>query len=313
MDKKVSIVIPVYRAENTIERCVRSVLNGTYPNIELLLVEDCGADRSAEICGQLAREDTRIRVFTNAHNSGVSYTRNVGLAHATGEYLMFLDSDDWAEPDFVRSMVEAMAPGVLPVCGYYNHDEVQNGRMDIYKWDAASGETKLKLAVEELHKLNLLQQIWNKIFDLSALRSQGIQFDESISLGEDTRFVLDYLQKCGLERVASIAVPLYHYMRDQGNGLMCRVGYEGIEELLKNLTRLYEIMGLPPEDAKLRVDREREQQTEVFAYLIMHNAGMPLREKKRLIHNIEGADGRRLYARQQKIWLKERIWNLLHK
>ncbi len=313
MDKKVSIVIPVYRAEGTIERCARSALQGTYENIELLLIEDCGGDRSLEICNRLAQEDPRVRVFANQRNCGVSHTRNVGLANAVGEYLMFMDSDDWVEPDFVRTMVEAMSPGVLPICGYYNHDEFKNGRTDIYNWAVGSDKIALKLAIEELHNKNLLQQIWNKIFDLPVLRSQSIQFDESINLGEDTRFVLDYLQKCCIEQTVSIDIPLYHYMRDQSTGLMYRVGYESIEELLKNQTTLYRIMGLSPDEAKQRVDRERQRQTEVFVYLIMHNAGMPLWEKRRLIRNVDNAQGDKLFIRQLIIWIKERMRNLLRK
>lgn len=310
MDKLVSIVIPVYRAEETIERCVRSLLNGTYENIEILLIEDCGGDRSLELCRQLSREDSRVKVYANPQNAGVSHTRNVGLAHASGEYLMFVDSDDWVEPDFVRTMTASAAPGVMPVCGYFNQDELHNGRMDICIWNPENVDIPLETAVELLYQKNLLQQIWNKLFILPALREQKILFDESISLGEDTRFVLAYLQACNIHQIQSVGQPLYHYMRDQSSGLMYRVGYEGINELLKNLTTLYTIAGLSPEEAAHRVSRERQHHAEIFAYLIMHNAGMPLREKRRLILQIDKSQGRRLYVQQLVLWMKERIRSL---
>src|SRR5699024_5992085 len=95
-----------------------------------------------------------------------------------------------------------------------------------------------------------------------------IFFDESISIGEDLRFILEYIRKCHITEIYLINHPLYHYMRDQKGALMYRVGYEGVEEVLKNLRELYRILGKTEEEIEQILIEERQRQLEVYAYLI---------------------------------------------
>ena len=106
MQPTVSIIVPVYNAEKTLERCVDSILNQTYQDFELLLVDDGSPDGSGALCDAYARQDSRVRVF-HQENAGVSAARNLALDHAAGEYLQFLDSDDWITPDATSSLVRA--------------------------------------------------------------------------------------------------------------------------------------------------------------------------------------------------------------
>lgn len=102
----VSIIIPVYNAEKTVDRCINSILNQTYKDFELLLLNDGSTDASGMICDSYAKKDTRIRVI-HKENSGVSDTRNQGIAMAKGEYIQFLDSDDWVTPEATGVFVRA--------------------------------------------------------------------------------------------------------------------------------------------------------------------------------------------------------------
>ena len=106
MEPNVSIIVPVYNAENTIQRCVDSILDQQYTDFELLLVDDGSQDGSGAICDAYAAQDARVRVF-HQKNAGVSAARNHALDHAQGVYLQFLDSDDWITPDATRSLVRA--------------------------------------------------------------------------------------------------------------------------------------------------------------------------------------------------------------
>ena len=106
MTPTVSIIVPVYNAVNTIGRCIESILNQEYSDFELLLVNDGSADGSGAICDAYADRDSRVRVFHQV-NSGVSASRNLALDHAKGDYLQFLDSDDWITPDATSSLVRA--------------------------------------------------------------------------------------------------------------------------------------------------------------------------------------------------------------
>ena len=131
---KVSIIVPVYKAEKYLNRCVDSILAQTFTDFELLLIDDGSPDRSGEICDEYAKKDSRIRVF-HKKNGGVSSARNLGLDNVLGEYVTFVDSDDWVEPDFVETMIQTYEkfPWTIPVCGYVNHDEVKNGRTNWQK------------------------------------------------------------------------------------------------------------------------------------------------------------------------------------
>ena len=100
-----SVIVPVYNVEAYVERCVRSLLEQDFPDFELLLVDDGSRDRSGALCDALAECDGRIRVF-HKENGGVSFARNVGLDAARGEWVAFVDSDDWVKPGYLSALVD---------------------------------------------------------------------------------------------------------------------------------------------------------------------------------------------------------------
>lgn len=309
-----SVIVPVYKASKTLERCVDSLVVSGGDDIEVILVEDCSPDDSRQVCQALAKKYPNVIYHRNEQNRGVSYTRNQGLELAQGKYLLFTDSDDWVDPDYVptfRQVIEAGDP--FAICGYVNHDEKNTGRTDIFGWNEKEEFTRVPLRprLQSIYDGRLLQQLWNKVFVTELVRSYGVRFDESISIGEDTRFILDYIQRTGVDQVCLIDRPLYHYMRDQEGSLMFRVGYESVEEPLKNLRKLYEIQGIP--DLEQRLAQDREKTVNNYAYLIMHNAGMPLAEKKRLVLALDPQAGKSLYRANRTLYIKEQLSRLLRR
>ena len=101
----ISVIVPVYNRKETLERCVQSLRGQTYPDLEIILVDDGSTDGSGALCNALAREDVRIRVI-HKENGGVSSARNAGIEAAKGEYLMFTDSDDYAEAQMAEKLLE---------------------------------------------------------------------------------------------------------------------------------------------------------------------------------------------------------------
>ena len=101
---KLSIIVPVYKAEKHLSRCVNSILNQTFNDLELILVDDGSPDKCPELCDQFAQQDARVRVI-HKENGGVSTARNAGLAAVCGMYIAFVDSDDWLEPDMYEKMM----------------------------------------------------------------------------------------------------------------------------------------------------------------------------------------------------------------
>lgn len=308
---KFSVVIPVYNAAHTIRRCVESIVSNTFKDVEVILIEDGSADDSWKVCSELAEEFPNVIALHNEKNSGVSYTRNRGLECANGQYTMFVDSDDWVAPNYYETFAGVLEQynSQFAICGYVNHDEKQNGRIDEFKWEGFVGEKVVDLpsVLKELYDDCLLQQLWNKVFITSVIKENNIRFDESISIGEDFRFILEYLKASGIETVVLINYALYHYMRDQDGSLMYRVGYESVEEPLKNLKKLYELMGLDRNEIETRVQEARQKQIQLYAYLIMHNAGMSRKEKKRLILALDSNRRQELYKRNRNVYIKERV------
>lgn len=309
-----SVIVPVYNAEQTLVRCVESILVSGGDRVEVILVEDCSKDQSWSVCQTLAERHDNVVALQNETNRGVSYTRNRGLEAATGECILFVDSDDWVAPEYVSAFDKTLNSGAeFATCGFVNHDEVVAGRTDVYGWSDFVGtcEVALRPKLEELHKANLLQQLWNKAFSLRIIAKYRIRFDESISIGEDTRFVLEYIRCADVQTVVLINQPLYHYMRDQAGSLMYRVGYESIEEPLKNLRAMYTLMGKLEEEVNGIIDRERVRIKENYAYLIMHNMGMPLKERRRLILALDAKEGKRLFWKNWILYWKEKISTML--
>ena len=305
-----SVVIPVYNAASTIERCVKSLVQSGGDDLQIVLVEDCSKDNSLDVCEKLACEYSSVLCLHNEINRGVSYTRNRGLEAAEGKYILFTDSDDWVDVEYVNAFREVVSNGTeFAVCGYVNHDEKQNGRTDIFAWNGFENTKTipLKSEIEKLYQDCLIQQLWNKVFVASYIKENNVRFDESISIGEDTRFILDYIKSSGIDSITLINRPLYHYMRDNGGSLMYRVGYESVEEPLINLSKLYDIIGLSERESKTRLQSDRQKLISNYAYLIMHNMGMKNKEKKRLILALDPEQGRELYKRNRLTYLKERL------
>lgn len=308
---KISVVVPVYNAESIVERCVDSIISNNYDNLEVILVEDCSKDNSLEKCKELSEKYDCVRYVHNVVNMGVSYTRNRGIYEATGDYTMFVDSDDWIDKDYINSFIDVLNdnPMALTICGYVNHDEKYNGRIDNVIWSNTKKNVsaKLKPELKTIYDRTLLQQLWNKAFVTKIIQDNKLKFDESISIGEDLRFILEYIKVSEIQDVVFINKPLYHYMRDQDGSLMYKVGLESVEESLKNLRSLYELIGYSKNKIKESIDSDRKKQVNLYAYLIMHNAGMKMKEKKRLIFSLDSQNGKILYKNNRNIYYKEKI------
>ena len=161
---KISVIIPVYKVENYLERCVRSVCNQTYPELEILLIDDGSPDRSGEICDVLAGQDARIRVIHKS-NGGLSDARNAGIDASTGDWLAFVDSDDWLDPRMLEILkIQAEKYGAeIAECSYSNlYKEM------VKEETSCSGNVIVATPVEaiegNLDWKNFKPVAWNKLY-----------------------------------------------------------------------------------------------------------------------------------------------------
>ncbi len=305
----VSIIIPAYRAADTVERCVRSIVEGSYRNIEIILIEDHSGDSTYDVCLELQSKYPQVVCLHNEKNSGVSATRNKGLAAAKGKYLMFADSDDFVDPDFVYLMIDGMRDGVMPVCGYVNHDEAKNGRTDIFCRNE-SRTVKIAEGLDELYRGRLLQMIWNKVFLADVVRENGITFDTSLNCGEDFRFLLEYLKCAGIGEFLFLPRALYHYSRDNADSLATKFTEVAIDEPLRNMRKMYELMGKDSDEIERLTQEERDRQLTHYAYSYMHNEDLSAKEKKQKITALPLADGKKTYRDMRILYIKEKIMKL---
>ena len=202
----VSVIMPVYNAEKTVERAIRSVQSQTCPDWELLAVDDGSADGSGAVCDRCAQEDARIRVF-HTPNGGVSHARNTAMQAARGEWIAFLDSDDSYDPAFLQTMLASAADVDMVICMYQILPKGEKVAADACIIQKAEFESKQALAVFLQNKAEFLTfYVWNKL-----IRRTVIQYDfqSKFSYGEDTLFVLENLPF--IRRVRVVPDCLYHY------------------------------------------------------------------------------------------------------
>lgn len=209
MDKPlITIIIPVYKVENYLKRCLNSVIRQDYSNLEILLIDDGSPDKSGEICDLFAQKDSRI-VVVHKKNGGVSSARNKGIEIAKGEYICFLDADDYLRSNYVSSMFEAIESkkSDLVVATSYNrmftkcvHEYVDE--KNIIFDDFQNNTTDIFL---DYH----LNSPWCKFFKRNIIRNNDIFFLEKIGWGEDRCFVFDYLKYC--KKISFINKEIYVY------------------------------------------------------------------------------------------------------
>ena len=189
----VSVIIPAYNAADVLERCVRSVLAQTYACFEVLLVDDGSRDGTPELADALAREDGRVRVV-HKENGGVSSARNAGLAGARGEWLTFVDADDYLEPDFLAGLLRG-TPCDLVVSGYHTVGAHEIPEVCYEAVEARSPEAVRPLLEAHLTEMTFLCP-WGKLLRTALVREADLRFDTAMRIGEDVVFVWTYLSRC---------------------------------------------------------------------------------------------------------------------
>lgn len=206
----VSVIVPVYKSEKTLERCVQSLLDQSFEDMEILLVVDGPPDNSGILADELAKKDARIRVL-NQKNRGVSAARNYGLSEAKGEYIRFVDSDDYIPKESMEVLMDAMEKEDtdLVLAGYRHHVFERTIHKDI----PVHGSFNLTEEEEQVYRLyyeGFLNMPWNKLYKKELITEN---FDTNWNLGEDLLFNLAYLKNC--KRYSAIPQHVYHYVQNE--------------------------------------------------------------------------------------------------
>ncbi len=212
----VSIIAPVYGVQKYLENCVSSVLNQTYPHFELLLVDDCSPDDCPAICDRLAATDDRIRVIHKPQNEGLGFARNTGLAAITGDYVLFIDSDDYIESTLLEKALAAFEESTeFVVFGFHRVHEDASGAVTGTETLAPQtmSATSARQTADVFAMLNrerVFPFAWNKLYKRSFLEQCGTRFEKT-KLIEDFLFNIDLFGKASF--INTIPDALYNYRK----------------------------------------------------------------------------------------------------
>ena len=224
---KISIVVPVYNTEKYLEQCIKSLINQTFNDIEIILVDDGSPDNCPAICDRYAEEDERIKVI-HKQNAGVSEARNSGIEASQGDFLMFVDSDDWMEPDGCEILYnEYLRTGADTVIGdvFTAADNKQKKRIHVFKESYISNDKFFfreyqraclgygynpRPYLSQKYNVTGIGSPWNKLYSRSIIKENQLGFDPYVKgIYDDNLFVLHYL--CHVKKIAYIAKPVYDY------------------------------------------------------------------------------------------------------
>lgn len=231
---KISVVVPVYKVEQYIYKCVDSILNQTFSDIEVILVDDGSPDRCGEICDKYAEKDTRIQVV-HKENGGLSDARNAGMQYAAGEYIIFIDSDDYIDTDMFEYMYNNLvqAGADMATCGIYEVYSDRVEQQDETGDFVCSGEEAFRCI---LRGHTIRGEIWNKLIRRSCI--EGLQFPKG-KLYEDIYFTVDMMQR--IKQVAVGTKPKYYYLHRE-DSITGKPYRPQVYDIIEGYTKNYKVV-----------------------------------------------------------------------
>lgn len=220
----VSIIMPVYNSEKYLKEAIQSVIDQTYSKIELIIINDGSIDNSKTIIEEYCKNDARI-ILKNIQNSGVSSARNLGLSIAKGDFILFVDSDDIINKNFVKDMLEVSNDYDLVICGYSKKFIKHSDDIILHSKINNNEELLINIASNNL----IGGFVWNKMFKAKIIKQNNIKFRKNIYVCEDMIFVFEYLSK--IKSFIYIPKPLYLYRMRKSSATMQKNYDKSITEL----------------------------------------------------------------------------------
>ena len=236
----ISIIVPIYMIDRYLGICIESIINQTYKNIEIILVDDGSKDRCPEICDLYAKKDCRIKVI-HKPNGGLVSARKAGLRESNGEYISYVDGDDWIGNGFIENLYTvAVTSGADMVCAGQTRDLFAKSAhfnnaipSGIYQGDRLTELWKSMISNGDYYRPGISTYVWNKLFKRDILLSPQSTVDNRISIGEDGAVTYPALLKC--KCVAVVDNVAYHYRQREDSMLKQSTSYADEAQKLKYL------------------------------------------------------------------------------
>jgi glycosyltransferase involved in cell wall biosynthesis len=240
----ISVIMPVYKVEKYLDKAIESVLNQTYRNLELILVDDCSPDGSGKLCDEWMARDSRVRVIHLPQNEGASNARNTGITSAVGQYIHFMDADDILDVDTYEKVIESLNTHSAKVIIFGAIEEYYNDQNDIIYTKKVSlnnryfsDKASLRKEIIRLEESTLYGYLWNKVYSLEYLRSINLMIPE-MTLNEDIIFNILFFMD--IDSMTTLNIIPYHYIKRKEGSVTSQFASEyykwhriRIEKLLK--------------------------------------------------------------------------------
>lgn len=227
-DIKVSVIVPIYNVEKFVGKCIESIIHQTHKNLEIILVNDGSTDSSGSICDQYSQKDERI-IIIHQSNKGVSITRNVGIDTATGEYICFIDGDDYVMKDYVEYLLNLVVEYKAEIglttetFGNFQHNQIKEDQIEVWNSEEAT---------ENILCYNVPIGCYCKIFKRDFIGT-NIRFIPDIFIGEDFNFNVATFQRA--KKIVSGKKRIYYYRRDNPTSAMTKFSIKKCENGLEAL------------------------------------------------------------------------------
>lgn len=239
-----SVIIPTYQAEATIERCLQSLLSSSRSDFELIVVDDYSTDKTQDILSSI--EDVRLKIINLSENGGVSKARNIGLEEAKGEYITFVDSDDYVPEDYFQNLDQARQTNVD--IAIFNFTVVEQDESSHIKRTVYSKESKLSQGeVFRNMCIECSEGPWNKLYKTSMIRQNYLKFDSGIKMWEDMLFFAKAV-RCA-QIIQAFDSCIYFYIIT-GTGLTSRNVNEYAKDFLHMNRMMYHFLSESQEDTE---------------------------------------------------------------
>lgn len=218
MDPLISVIIPVYNVEKYLQQCLESVRKQNYKNIEVLMIDDGSRDQSGDICDKMTEKDSRFYVY-HQNNQGVSAARNLGLKKASGEYVIFIDSDDWIPANYIESLETNRNSCELVICSIAGYKKMSSREFSFQNYNDD--------IFVEWNKIFILYGPHCKLYDYNIIKQYKISFPLQISYGEDLIFNYKYMEY--INKIKYIDTTHYYYRSEVENSLSKRFRFDFFE------------------------------------------------------------------------------------
>lgn len=234
-EPKISVIVPVYNAEKSLRKCVDSILSQTFTDFELLLIDDGSKDKSGDICDEYAHQDDRVKVF-HKENGGVSSARNLGIEKARGEWISFVDADDWVSGEYFPCLLlDGSADIILNQISHIRYCDDDN----------FCGNINTSLFLQKILNTQISLGPWAKFFRRKIINESNLRYCEDVKFAEDAIFNLQYFKE--VKSLVVNNVGFYHYVAPPASSMWHKYGmtFDMLETYSHRMMEAYYNLNVP--------------------------------------------------------------------